>query len=132
MASREIADLSLELARLPPSVHRRRCVIQVENTVGIGWLSMFPKQPEAEAVVRNLRDNLIGIMACQKKALLQLWAPGAIVRWNNKSFLESIRPQPTDGASFFVDWLNLVNGRWRLLEQDISNVLKPGSFLKHR
>ncbi|KAH7950634.1 hypothetical protein HPB51_020990 [Rhipicephalus microplus] len=71
-------------------------------------------------------------MACQKKALRQRWAPGAIVRWNNKSFLESIRPQPTDGASFFVDWLNLVNGRWRLLEQDITNVLKPGFFLKHR
>ncbi|KAL3184768.1 hypothetical protein MRX96_005869 [Rhipicephalus microplus] len=41
-------------------------------------------------------------------------------------------PQTTDGARFFVDWLNLMNGRWRLLEQDITIVLKPGSFLKHR
>ncbi|KAL1415582.1 hypothetical protein MTO96_006706 [Rhipicephalus appendiculatus] len=132
MASREIADLTLELAGLPPSAHRRRCLIQVENTVGIGWLSLFPKQRGAEAVVRNLRNVLLDVVARQKKALLQLWAPGAIVLWNNESFLASVLPQPTDGASFFVDWLNLMNGRWRLLEQDITNVLKPGSFLKHR
>ncbi|KAL3227122.1 hypothetical protein MRX96_048843 [Rhipicephalus microplus] len=32
---RQIATLTLELAGLPPSAHRRRCLIQVENTVGI-------------------------------------------------------------------------------------------------
>ncbi|KAL3227123.1 hypothetical protein MRX96_048844 [Rhipicephalus microplus] len=41
-------------------------------------------------------------------------------------------PQPTDGASFFTDWLNLMNGRWRLLEQDIIIFLNPGTFLQHR
>ncbi|KAL3208331.1 hypothetical protein MRX96_039218 [Rhipicephalus microplus] len=132
MASREIADLTLELAGLPPSAHRRRCLIQVENTVGIGWLSLFPKQRGAGAVVRNLRDILLGIVARKKKTLLQLWAPGVIVLWNNETVLASLLPQPTDGASFFVDWFNLMNGRWRLLEQDITNVLKPGSFIKRR
>ncbi|KAL3208371.1 hypothetical protein MRX96_039253 [Rhipicephalus microplus] len=132
MASRMIAHLMLELAGLPPSAHRRRCLIQVENTVGIGWRSLFPKQRGAEAVVRNLRDILLGIVARQKKTLLQLWAPGVIVLWNNESVLASLLPQPTDGASFFVDWLNLMNGRWWLLERDITNVLKSGSFTKRR
>ncbi|XP_075526680.1 endothelin-converting enzyme-like 1 [Dermacentor variabilis] len=132
MASREVADATLELAGLPPSAHRRRCLIQVESAVGIGWLSLFPKHRGAEAVVRDVRDVLDDAVARHKKALLQLWAPGAIVPWNNESFLASVLPEPSRGARFFVDWLNLMNGRWRLLERDLMNVLKPGSFLRHR
>ncbi|XP_070376919.1 endothelin-converting enzyme-like 1 isoform X2 [Dermacentor albipictus] len=132
MASREIADVTLELAGLPPSAHRRRCLIQVESAVGIGWLSLFPKHRGAEDVVRDVRDVLVDTVARRKEALLQLWAPGAIVPWNNESFLASVLPEPSRGARFFVQWLNLMNGRWRLLEQDVTNVLKPGSFLRHR
>ncbi|XP_049516985.1 uncharacterized protein LOC125942769 [Dermacentor silvarum] len=132
MASREIADVTLELAGQPPSAHWRRCLIQVENTVGIGWLTLFPKHRGAEAVVRDVRDVLVDAVARHKKTLLQLWAPGAIVLWKNESFLASLLPEPTRGARFFVDWLNLMNGRWRLLEQDMTNILKPGSYLRHR
>ncbi|KAL3177770.1 hypothetical protein MRX96_038907 [Rhipicephalus microplus] len=82
MASRKITDLTLELIGLPPSPHRRRCLIQVENTVGIGGLTLFPKRG-AEAGVRNLQNILLGNMASQKKALLHLQAPGTIVLWNN-------------------------------------------------
>ncbi|KAL3184761.1 hypothetical protein MRX96_005862 [Rhipicephalus microplus] len=76
-----------------------------------------------------------GLLAWERAAAAKLahfGAPGAVVLWNNKSFLERMLPQTTYGARFFVDWLNLTNGRWRLLEQDITIVLKLGSFLKHR
>ncbi|KAH9368308.1 hypothetical protein HPB48_008026 [Haemaphysalis longicornis] len=36
------------------------------------------------------------------------------------------------GERFFIDWMNLMNARWWLQEQDLSNVLRPGYVLNHR
>ncbi|XP_037499240.1 uncharacterized protein LOC119373288 [Rhipicephalus sanguineus] len=132
MASREIADVTLELSALPPSAHWHRCLMQVESTVGTEWLTLFPKRRGAEDVTRNVQDILVDVLARHKNTSLQLQAPSAAFLRNNESFLDSMLPEPRHGARFFVDWLKLMSGRWRLLEQDMTNVLKPGSFLSHR
>ncbi|KAH7942225.1 hypothetical protein HPB49_022220 [Dermacentor silvarum] len=80
----------------------------------------------------DIRNAFVGVVSSHQNVLLQLWAPGAIVFWTNESFLASVVSHPTHGARFFVDWSKLMNGRWRLLEQDMTNVLKPGSFLSQR
>ncbi|KAL3206462.1 hypothetical protein MRX96_040048 [Rhipicephalus microplus] len=53
-----------------------------QNTVGNEWLSLFPKQRQAEAVVRNWRDILIGIVARQKKPCLSFGPrePGSFLK----------------------------------------------------
>ncbi|KAL3248999.1 hypothetical protein MRX96_056224 [Rhipicephalus microplus] len=131
MASREIADVTLELAGLPSSAHWHRCLMQVENTVGSEWLSLFPKSREAEELIHDVRDILAGVLERHKKSPLQLQAPSATLL-RNESFLATMLPEPRHGARFFVDWLKLMSGRWRLLEQDMTNVIKPGSFLSQR
>ncbi|XP_037560143.2 endothelin-converting enzyme-like 1 [Dermacentor silvarum] len=132
MAHRGIADVTLELAGLPRSAHTRRCLVQIESTVGVGWLSLFPKHEETESFVRDVRDVLIDAVARRSKAFLQLRAHSTSIPWNSDSFLASVLPEPSRRARFFIDWLNLMVGRWRLQEQDITNVLKPGSLLSHR
>ncbi|KAL3207432.1 hypothetical protein MRX96_052680 [Rhipicephalus microplus] len=124
MASREIADVTLELAGLPSSAHWHRCLMQVENTVGSEWLSLFPKSREAEELIHDVRDILAGVLERHKKSPLQLQAPSATLL-RNESFLATMLPEPRHGARFFVDWLKLMSGRWRLLEQDMTNVIKP-------
>ncbi|XP_075534770.1 endothelin-converting enzyme-like 1 [Dermacentor variabilis] len=132
MAHRDIADVTLELAGLPPSAHARRCLVQIESTVGVAWLSLFPKHQEVESFVRDVRDVLIDAVTRQSKAFLQLRAHSTAIPSNSDSFLASVLPEPSRRARFFMDWLNLMVGRWRLQEQDITNVLKPGSLLNHR
>ncbi|XP_065300892.1 endothelin-converting enzyme-like 1 [Dermacentor albipictus] len=132
MAHREIADVTLELSGLPPSAHTRRCLVQIESTVGVGWLSLFPKHQEAESFVRDVRDVLIDDVARRSKAFLQLRAYSTATPSNRDSFLASVLPEPSRRARFFIDWLNLMVGRWRLQERGITNVLKPGSLLSHR
>ncbi|XP_065300863.1 endothelin-converting enzyme-like 1 [Dermacentor albipictus] len=132
MAHREIADVTLELSGLPPSAHTRRCLVQIESTVGVGWLSLFPKHQEAESFVRDVRDVLIDDVARRSKAFLHLRVHSTATPSNRDSFLASVLPEPSRRARFFIHWLNLMVGRWRLQEQDITNVLKPGSLLSHR
>ncbi|KAH7972438.1 hypothetical protein HPB52_012126 [Rhipicephalus sanguineus] len=132
MASREIADVTLELASLPPSAHWHRCLMQVESAVGTEWLSLFPERRGVVDVTRDVQDILAGVLARHKNTLLHLQAPSAALLRTNDSFLAITLPEPTHGARFFVDWLKLIKGRWRLLEQDMTNVLKPGSFFSHR
>ncbi|KAL1469807.1 hypothetical protein MTO96_024789 [Rhipicephalus appendiculatus] len=131
MASREIAHVTLELADLPRSAHWHRCLMQVESTAGTDWLSLFPKSREVEELTRDVRDILADVLECHTNTSLQLQAPSATLL-RNESFLTTMLPEPRHGARFFVDWLKLMNGRWRLLEQDMTNILKPGSFLNHR
>ncbi|KAL1470517.1 hypothetical protein MTO96_040370 [Rhipicephalus appendiculatus] len=131
MASREIADMTLELAGLPPSAHWHRCLIQVESTVGTEWLSLFPKHRGAQELTHDVRDILADVLERHANTSLQLQAPSAALL-RNESFLATMLPEPRHGARFFVDWLRLMNGRWRLLEQDMTNVIKPGSFLSYR
>ncbi|XP_070376927.1 uncharacterized protein [Dermacentor albipictus] len=130
MAHREIADVTLELAGLPP--HTRRCLVQIESTVGVGWLGLFPKHREAEFFVRDVRDVLIDAVARRSKAFLQLRAHSTAIPLNSDSFLASVLPEPSGRARFFVDWLSLMAGRWRLQEREVTNVLKSGSLLSHR
>ncbi|KAH6926663.1 hypothetical protein HPB50_021178 [Hyalomma asiaticum] len=132
MASREIADVTLELAGLPPSAHWHRCLVQVENIVGIEWLSLFAKRPGADDLVGDVRDVLADVLVRRKNASLRLQAPSAALQRNNETIVEIVMPEPMQGASFFVSWSKLMNERWRLMEQDMTNVLKPGSFLSHR
>lgn len=132
MAHREIADVTLEIAGLPPSAHTRRCLVEIDNAVGVGWLSLFPIHQESDSFIRDVRDVLIDAVARRSKAFLQLRAHSAGIPWNSDSFLAGVLPEPSRRARFFIDWLNLMAGRWRLQEQDITNVLKPGSLLSHR
>ncbi|KAL1480432.1 hypothetical protein MTO96_051031 [Rhipicephalus appendiculatus] len=132
MASREIADVTLELAGLPLSAHWHRCLMQVESTVGTEWVSLFPKRSGVEELTRDVRDILTDVLERHMNTSLQLQPPSAALLRNNASFLETMLPEPRHEARFFLDWLKLMNGRWRLLEQHMTNVLKPGSFLSHR
>ncbi|KAH7983951.1 hypothetical protein HPB52_015723 [Rhipicephalus sanguineus] len=63
MAHREIADVTLEIAGLPPSAHTRRCLVEIENAVGVGWLSLFPIHQESDSFIRDVRDVLIDAVA---------------------------------------------------------------------
>ncbi|KAH7941487.1 hypothetical protein HPB49_014338 [Dermacentor silvarum] len=132
MASSGIADVTLELVGLPPSAQKLRCLVIVESTVGIGWLSLFTKHRGAEVLIQEIRNAFADVASSHQIVWLQPCAPGAIVLWNNESFLASVLPEPTHGARFFVDWSKLMNGRWRLLEQDMTNVVKAGPLLSQR
>ncbi|KAH7942226.1 hypothetical protein HPB49_022221 [Dermacentor silvarum] len=131
MAHREIANVTLQIAGLPPSAHTRRCLVQIESTVGIGWLSLFPKHQESESFVRDMRYILIDAAARRSKAFLQLRAHSTGILWNSDSFPTRVLPEPSCTARFFTHWLKLMVKRWRL-QQDIPNVLKPGLLLSHR
>ncbi|KAH7941488.1 hypothetical protein HPB49_014339 [Dermacentor silvarum] len=116
MARRETANVMLEIAGLPPSVHTRRCLVQIESTVGIGWLSLFPKHQESECFVRDMSYILSDAAARRSKALLQLRAHSTSVVWNSDSFPVRVLPEPSCTARLFIHWLKVM----------------PGSLLSHR
>ncbi|XP_077487622.1 endothelin-converting enzyme-like 1 [Amblyomma americanum] len=129
MADQQIADLTLELMGLPTSVHSRRCLVQIEDSVGIAWLSLFPSNRGFQTLVEDVRDILAEIVMRHSRSVLDVRAQGNDAMW---SFLASVLPQPTPGASFFTYWLNLMSARWRLQQRNLTNVLKPGSVLMNR
>ncbi|KAL3184759.1 hypothetical protein MRX96_005860 [Rhipicephalus microplus] len=63
MAHGEIADVTLEIAGLPRSAHARRCLVEIENAVGTGWLSLFTLHLESDAFIRDMRDVLSDAVA---------------------------------------------------------------------
>ncbi|KAH6945684.1 hypothetical protein HPB50_009609 [Hyalomma asiaticum] len=132
MADRQIADITLELVGLPPSAHTRRCLAEIERTVGIGWINLFPTRRESQPFIRDVRDVLNHAVARRGKESIQLRVHSSGFSWNNDSFLSGLLPEPSRRAPFFINWLKLMVGRWRLQEQDITNVLKPGSLFSHR
>ncbi|XP_077544544.1 endothelin-converting enzyme-like 1 [Haemaphysalis longicornis] len=132
MAHRGIADVTLDLVGLPPSAHYLRCLSQVESAVGVGWASLFPEKPGVDTLVEDVRLVLADTVERQVKSPFRLQARAASAQWNHVSPLAIALPQPTPGERFFIDWMNLMNARWWLQEQDLSNILKPGSVLNHR
>ncbi|KAH6948674.1 hypothetical protein HPB50_025847 [Hyalomma asiaticum] len=132
MADREIADITLELAGLPPSAHTRRCLVEIERTVGVGWISLFPMHQGSEPFIRDVRDALNDAVVRRGKKFVQLRVHSSGFSRNSYSLLDGVLPEPSRGVHFFINWLNLMAERWRLQEQDITNVLKPGSSLSHR
>ncbi|KAL3208373.1 hypothetical protein MRX96_039255 [Rhipicephalus microplus] len=132
MAHREIADVTLEIAGLPRSAHARRCLVEIENAVGTGWLSLFPSHLKSDSFIRDVRDVLNGAVVRRSMAFLRLRAHSTDIPWNGDTFLAGVLPEPSRRTRFFIDWLNLMAGRWRLQERDITNVLKPGSLKSHR
>ncbi|KAH9381665.1 hypothetical protein HPB48_022903 [Haemaphysalis longicornis] len=132
MAHRGIADVTLDIMGLPPSAHYRRCLTVIESAVGVGWLSLFPEQPAAETLVQEVQDILDDSVQRCGKPPLRLQVRKTPAEWDSESLLANALPEPTPGAHFFIDWMYLMNARWRLQEQDLSNVLKLGSVLNHR
>ncbi|KAL3246446.1 hypothetical protein MRX96_057671 [Rhipicephalus microplus] len=59
MAHNEMADATLRTAGLLQSAHARHCLVEIENAVGIEWLSMFLIRLAPENFVRGIRDVLI-------------------------------------------------------------------------
>lgn len=59
MAHNEMADATLRSADLLQSAHARYCLVEIENAVGIEWLSMFLIRLAPENFVRGIRDVLI-------------------------------------------------------------------------
>ncbi|KAH9366483.1 hypothetical protein HPB48_015277 [Haemaphysalis longicornis] len=129
---RGIADVTLDLTGLPPSAHYRRCLRQVESAVGVGWTSLFTEQSGIGTLVEDVRLVLTDTVERQGTPPFRLQARAASAQWNHESPLAIALPQPTPGERFFRDGMNLTNVRWWLQEQDLSNVLKPGSVLNHR
>ncbi|KAL3206467.1 hypothetical protein MRX96_040053 [Rhipicephalus microplus] len=132
MAHREIADVLLDIAGLPQSAHARRCLAEIENAVGTGWLCLFPSHLEYDSFIRDVRDVLNDAWARRSKVFVQLHAYSTNIQWNGDSFVAGVLPEPSRRARFFIDWLNRKAGRWRLKEQDITNVLKLGSLQSQR
>ncbi|KAH7941671.1 hypothetical protein HPB49_015943 [Dermacentor silvarum] len=132
MTHRGIADVTLELAGLPPSSHTRCCLVQIESTVGIGWLSSFSKHQESECFVRDMTDVLTDAVARRSKAFLQLHGHSTGILWMSGSIPARVLPEPSCNGRFFADCLNVMVKCLRLQEQDITNVLKPYSVLSHR
>ncbi|KAL3184766.1 hypothetical protein MRX96_005867 [Rhipicephalus microplus] len=132
MAHREIADVTLEIAGLPRSAHACRCLFEIENAVGTGWLSLITLHLEYDSFIRDVRSVLNDAVVRRSNVFVQLRAHSLDIQWNGDSFLAGVLPEASRRARFCIDWLNLMAGRWRLQEQDITNVLKPGSLQSQR
>ncbi|KAK8767657.1 hypothetical protein V5799_005562 [Amblyomma americanum] len=131
MADKEIAGGTLELMDLPWSAHTRRCLVQVERSIGVAWSSLFPNNQGAVALVRNVRDILVNVVMRHTKAMLYLSTRKGPAKWNIESYLLDVLPEPTLGASFFTSWKDLMNIQWRLKQHDLTNVIRPRATLSH-
>ncbi|KAL3227121.1 hypothetical protein MRX96_048842 [Rhipicephalus microplus] len=132
MAHSEIADVTLKIAGLPRSAHARRCLVDIENAVGTGWLSLITLHLEYDSFIRDVRGVLNDAVARRSKVFVQVLAYSTDAQWNSERFVAGVLPEPSRRARFFIEWLNLMAGRWRPQEQDITNVLKPGSLQSQR
>ncbi|KAH6932841.1 hypothetical protein HPB50_010235 [Hyalomma asiaticum] len=132
MADRQIKDITLERAGLPPPAHTRRCLADIERTVGIGWIILFLISQESEPFIRHVGDVLNNAVVRRSKVLVQLRVHSSGLSWSSDScFLTGMLPEPSRRAHF-IKWLKLMVGLWRLQEQDITNVVKLSSLLTHR
>ncbi|KAL3206458.1 hypothetical protein MRX96_040044 [Rhipicephalus microplus] len=132
MANRKITDVTLEIAGLPRSAHACRCLFEIQNPVGAGWLSLFPLYVEYDSFIRDVRGVLNDAVVRRNKVFVRLRAHSIDIPWNGDSFLAGVLSEPSRRTRFFIDWLNLMAGRLRLQEQDITNVLSPGSLRSQR
>ncbi|KAK8784990.1 hypothetical protein V5799_008649 [Amblyomma americanum] len=132
MADRRISAATLELMGLPSSAHTRRCLVQVESSVGIAWLSLFPRNRGAAALVEDVRDALIDVVMRHTRTSFDLRARSDDAQLDDESFFANALPDSTFGPSFFDSWMNLTNSRWQLQKPNLINILKPGSAISQR
>ncbi|KAK8784994.1 hypothetical protein V5799_008653 [Amblyomma americanum] len=132
MADRRISAATLELMGLPSSAHTRRCLVQVESSAGIAWLSLFPRNRGAAALVEDVRDALIDVVMRHTRTSFDLRARSDDAQLDDESFFANALPDTTFGPSFFDSWMNMTNSRWQLQEPNLTNILKPGSAISQR
>ncbi|KAK8777486.1 hypothetical protein V5799_029173 [Amblyomma americanum] len=122
-ADQRIADVTLNVMGLPTSLQSRRCLVPFRNSVGVGWLRLFPTNRGFQTQTADIRGNLMEVLTGHSKSVLDVQAQGDGTMW---SLLASVLSEPTPRAGFFIYWLNLMSVRWQLQHQDLTNVLKPG------
>ncbi|KAK8773800.1 hypothetical protein V5799_011666 [Amblyomma americanum] len=132
MADRRIADVTLQLAGLDSSAHRRRCLVQVESAVAVAWLSLFTRQRGSNKLAQNVRDVLANVVERRTNTTLELRVQRGATAWDIENQLAKVLAEPTSGSRFFINWLNLMNARWRLEKEGFANIIKPGSHLSRR
>lgn len=94
MAHNEMADATLRIAGLLQSAHACHCLVEIENVVGIEWLSVFPIRLAPENFIRDIRDVLINTVCVEV----------------NYSF-SSVRTAPASRRTVIVLWLAFCQNR---------------------